>query len=256
MSRRRPFALLVIAASITASIAASCGVTVDQNVRDINPRDVPGGLMATSTTSTTTTTTSTTSTTVLAPPTVEPTSTLPLPPTTKRVILYFVVDDRFVEEFREVPVDGNLQSVVNELAEGPQGPETTVFATTSVQFDDVVSVRLNRGVATVELSDRIAEMSFAERLRLAGQLVLTLTSQSNVGQVQFTVAGQPFEVPQGDGTFSDGSLARESFVDLVTAIEPVVSSTIPLDGPIDGPIDGSATSGGANGTTSTIPTTN
>ncbi len=226
-----PVAVLCIAAFTTA-----CGVPVDESVRSID--SVPFGLMRTSTSTTSTSTTSSTTSTIP----VAPTSAFPsLPSTTapdlanETVQLYFLNGDRFVEERRTVGVDAPLFDIVFELVRGPVNPVVgSAFLTSVVNFGDVIDVTLEGGLATVELGGGFTSLPAGEQRRLIGQLVLTLGSQRGVGQVRFTVSGNPLDVPQGDGTFGSDALSRDSFQSLVDTItdttgDPVVSS--PGDGP-------------------------
>ena len=230
MNQRRPLAVCVTCLCVAVFIAA-CGVPVDPAVRSID--SVPFGLMRTSTSTTSTSTTSSTTSTIP----VVPTQVLPsLPPTTapdpsnETVQLYFVNGDRFVEERRTVAVDAPLFDIVFELVRGPVNPVVgSAFLISVVNFGDVIDVTLEGGLATVELGDGFTSLPAGEQRRLIGQLVLTLGSQRGVGQVRFTVSGNPLDVPQGDGTFGSDALSRDSFQFLVDAItepqgDPVVSS--------------------------------
>jgi spore germination protein GerM len=224
----------------------ACGVTTDDSVREI---DIPAALAATSTTTTTTTRPATTTTTSIAPPSTDaPTtsSTIPVEATMRSVRLYFVANDRFYEERREVFRTAEPRQILEELIRGPLDPLTPFAATTSLAFDDILAVRILRGLAVVQVSPRVGTLDFPEKVRFAGQVVLTLTELPGVGQVQFEVDGDPLDLPEGDGGLPDGPLARESFENLIerdifgpdgstpTGNSSGFPDTIPIDGP--GPV--------------------
>jgi spore germination protein GerM len=228
----------------------ACGVTTDDSVRQI---EIPAALAATSTTTTTTTRLATTTSTSIAPPSTDaPTtsSTIPVEATLRSVLLYFVANERFYEERREVPRSADYRQILEELIRGPLDPLTPFAATTSLAFDDVLAVQVVRGLAVVQVSPRVVTLDFREKVRFGGQVVLTLTELPGVGQVQFEVDGKPLDLPEGDGGLPDGPLARESFENLIERdiFEPDgstptfetgpsagagsgVSDTIPIDGP-------------------------
>ncbi len=231
VSRVRPAVL--VAGAVSVSLLVACGVPVDPSVRGID--SVPFGLMRTSTSTSSTTTTSTTI--PVASTVVETTvvSSTVADPTIEPVPLYFLNGDRFVEERRSVAVDAPLFDIVFELVRGPVNPIVgTTFLTSVVNFGDVLDVRLEAGLATVELGEGFTSLPAGEQRRLIGQLVLTLASQRGVGQVRFTVSGNPLDVPQGDGTFGTDALSRDSFLSLVDAsgdlsspaADPVVSTEL------------------------------
>jgi hypothetical protein len=212
------------------AIVGACGVNVDVSVREINRGAVPEQLLATSTTTTTTTSTTTT-TTSIAPPSTDAVSTTTTVPalTTKTVSLFFLLNDRFVEEFREVPLSAQPRDLGTELARGPLDPNNAVLASTAVNFGDIEDVVVSRGVATVVLAPRVSGLQFKAKILLAGQIVLTMTSLYRVGQVRFELEGEPFEMPQGDATYADGALAWGSFSDLIETQPVVIPTSFELD---------------------------
>ncbi len=235
----------IVAGVVSVAVLGACGVPVDPSVRGID--SVPFGLMRTTTSTTSTTSTSTTSTIPVASTVVE-TTVVPstaVDPSIELLPLYFVNGDRFVEERRAVAVAAPLFDIVFELVRGPVNPVVgTAFLTSVVNFGDVLDVRLEAGLATVELGEGFTSLPAGEQRRLIGQLVLTLASQRGVGQVRFTISGNPLDVPQGDGTFGTDALSRDSFESLVDTItgdaaaatgDPVVSASATTSVPTSAP---------------------
>ncbi len=232
-----------IAAVVAGCLLVACGVPVDPSVRGID--SVPFGLMRTTTSTSTTTTTSTIP---VASTVVETTlvSTTVADPTIERVPLYFLSGDRFVEERRAVAVDAPLFDIIFELVRGPVNPVVgTTFLTSVVNFGDVLDVTLEAGLATVELGEGFTSLPAGEQRRLIGQLVLTLASQRGVGQVRFTVSGNPLDVPQGDGTFGTDALSRDSFLSLVDNSATPTEESTNADPVVSRPFD-------ANSSTTTV----
>jgi spore germination protein GerM len=48
-----------------------------------------------------------------------------------------------------------------------------------------------------------------EQLLALGQLVFTLTDQPGIGGVEFSLEGEPVDVPLADGTTQDGPVSRD-----------------------------------------------
>jgi hypothetical protein len=230
-TRRFSAALLVVALAL-----GGCGLGSDDSFEAIPPDEILFGLDQTTTTTTTTTTTIPTEPTV----TVEPTAPVTLPIQTEPVEVYFVIGlqqlQRQTIQFSS-PVEP-LQ-VLARLEEGPS-PELGVGLRTAVRQNLTVDFDNDRGVATVELRGSVLDRMRPVDQRLAiAQLVLTVGSLRGVGQVRFTIDGEPAEIGiPPDYTLSEPGepLAYDDFAGLLatgTQTDVTTTTTEPPDDPGD-----------------------
>lgn len=116
------------------------------------------------------------------------------------VDLYFVASEALVRVQRLVAGEVTPAAALDLLAAGPGGEAGLVGLRTAIPPEFAPDVQVVRGVALVDLGDvRLASLSPADQRLLIAQLVLTLTSRNGVGQVVFSVAGEPIAVPRGRG---------------------------------------------------------
>jgi spore germination protein GerM len=84
-------------------------------------------------------------------------------------------------------------------------------------LDDVEVVRaaeVARGRATVDLADSFVDLTGTDQRIALAELVYTATGRAGVGQVSFTLEGEPTEVPRGDGSVTSEPLTRSDYPDL------------------------------------------
>jgi hypothetical protein len=77
--------------------------------------------------------------------------------------------------------------------------------------DVIRSVDLARGLATIDLSEAFADLGGADQLVALAEIVYTATARPGVGQVLFTLEGEPIEIPRGDGSLSSDAVTRGDF---------------------------------------------
>lgn len=223
---------LVGALGLLTAAAAACGLPTDDSAVPYNVDDIPPGLSQTTTTSTTTTTTSTTTTTPSTLPGETTTTTQSTTTTTtqafetKPVTVFYALVSR--DELSpldiQTPVELlGLPAVVEWLESPPRGIGDFNLRT-AVPRTLIEDVPFEAPTATVVLNPTILDrMSTAEERRAIAQMVLTFTSNptrdaGNVGDVQFEVDGEPYEVfvPALDGTSDPGqSLVFSDFAELI-----------------------------------------
>jgi hypothetical protein len=199
-----------------ALLLAGCGLSTGNSFEEIPSDEIMFGLDQTTTTTTTTTTTVAIEPTV----TVEPTAPITLPIQTEPVEVYFVIGlqqlQRQTIQFSS-PVEP-LQ-VLARLEDGPS-PELGVGLRTAVRQNLTVDFDNDRGVATVELRGSVLDRMRPVDQRVAiAQLVLTIGSLRGVGQVRFTIDGEPAEIGiPPDYTLSEPGepLAYDDFAGLLT----------------------------------------
>lgn len=192
--RRRLLAGLVTATLVAAM--SGCGVGPQEQARPVDDADVPFGLLDPE---------------VSPPLTTAPTGTL--------VRIHLVAEDDTLVPVERRTADTDLADMVALLVGGPSDEETqlglrSVLASAGDAPDLLGAVELARGVATVDLDEAFAELASDAQLLAIGQIVLTLTDRPGVGQVSFTLAGSPVDVPRGDGTTASGTVTRGDYRDL------------------------------------------
>ncbi len=176
-------------------LLAACGVPTDDTSRPIAPENIPFGLADVTTS---------TSTTIASPDRVPEAGI-----NGQSVRLYFAADNQFVAVDRMLPAPATLERVLEELADGP-GPDDGGLRSV-VGADDIASVELKAGVATVSLTSRFPELPPSEQRLAVAQLVLTLTSRPGVGQVAFSLEDQSVGVPRADGSITLGYVSRDDY---------------------------------------------
>lgn len=106
----------------------------------------------------------------------------------------------------------SLDAVLAELERSPTDAETADGLRSALaDVDAIAGTEVSRGVATVDLSDSFAEISGSEQLVAIAQLVYTATALPGIGQVTFTLEGQPIEVPRGDGSLTSDAVTRGDY---------------------------------------------
>lgn len=189
----------VLAAAAALLALGGCGVPEEDEAVVARDEDVPFGLLAPSTT-----TTSTTSTTV------------PEVPLDRIVDICLVDGDGVVPVERILPRRRTLDEVVEALRRGPTPEEGDDGLTTALPGPEVIGpVSLAGGTATVALGGTFAEVPAPTQMLAIAQLVCTLTGQPGVGQLQFTLDGQPVQAPLPDGSLAGGPVSRDHYAPLI-----------------------------------------
>ena len=187
----RAVAAAVAMALLTALVA--CGVPSDGDPRLIPQRDVPFDLLAAPTTS---------------------------PPTTQFqareiVPIYLVGSGRLALVTREVQPPASLLRIVQALLAGPTAEESGSGLRTAITAQtNVLSIRVQETVATIDLSGGFADIGGREQILALAQLVFTTTARPAVRGVRLSLDGRLVEGPRGDGTLTQDPLRREDFAAL------------------------------------------
>jgi hypothetical protein len=219
----------------------ACGVpTGEDSFSRLGSGEVPFRLAEPSTTTTsTTTTTLPTTTQVEAPATTarQTTTTLAL----ETVDFYFVSRGELQPVPRELPMNFGINQLASGLEAGPPAGTAGIGLETLVGEGLIVSSTEERGVVTVDLAPtEFDEIATSDQRRTIGQIVLTYTGNlRGVGQVTFTLAGEPIRVPRGDGLLSEPG-APLAFDDYAVLLAGRGEGTT-TDGTVDEPDDESPT---------------
>lgn len=253
-SVRSRSSLVVLAAVLAAVVLGAsplivaCGLADDDTLEFIPPDEIPFGLDQTTTTTTTTTTT-------LAPdrpvePTLPTTTTTTLTPVqTAPVEVYFVIG---LEQLQRQTVQFSFPveplQVLAQLEDGPQ-PDVGIGLRTALRPNLTAGYERTEGVATVDLRGSVLNRTSSRDQNLAiAQLVLTVGRLPGVGQVRFTIDGDPVPIPVPPSyTLSDPGepLSYETFAVLLTpgsGSSPVSTTTTTSVPPTNPPTSPPATS--------------
>lgn len=221
----RASALTAVVAALLAGVTA-CGVPDDTGFRPVAADEVQFGLADPTTTTSSTVPATTTSTVAPAPETATTVAQL--------VELYLVSGFTVVPVQRSVPPPVTLEEVARLLVAGPQ-PGDPVGVRTLVSDGLVLDVELRGGVATVDLSAAFLDQQLpsTQQQLMVAQLVYTMTAQPGVGQVLFSIDGQPIAVPRADGSVAEGPISADAYraVPSTTTTVPAPSSVPPAEGP-------------------------
>lgn len=116
------------------------------------------------------------------------------------VDLFFVANEALVRVQRLVAGSVSPSSALELLASGPESEAGLVGLRSAIPGGFSPNVRVIRGVALVDLGEvRFESLSPVDQRLFVAQIVLTLTSRNGVGQVVFSVGGEPIAVPRGRG---------------------------------------------------------
>lgn len=237
---RRRMSLGLLAASLALVVAAACGTSDDGAFQQIDSEELFGLDQATTTsTSTTTTTTTVPESSVPSPTTTAPATSSTIPQ--EAIELYFLVGNRLEPVPGSLSQGASVSRVMALLEDGPP-PEAGVGLRSFVPQGLSSSVRVSGlGFAEVDLAEAPFERIDQRDQRLAiAQIVLTLTRRPGVGQVQFTLDGEPLAVPGEDNvqTGPGQPVSRQDYEALLVDpepedTEPEPGSTEPPDPTVD-----------------------
>ncbi|MBU6201505.1 MAG: GerMN domain-containing protein [Acidobacteria bacterium] len=116
------------------------------------------------------------------------------------VDLFFVANETLVRVQRLVAGSVSPSSALELLASGPVAEAGLAGLRSAIPGGFAPNVRVIRGVALVDLGEvRLESLSPVDQRLFVAQIVLTLTSRNGVGQVVFSVGGDPIAVPRGRG---------------------------------------------------------
>jgi spore germination protein GerM len=187
----------VVAAVAAVLTTAACGVPNDSNPRALPKNDVPFGLLTPTTT----------------PPTL-PGATQP----TEGVTVFLVSSNRLIAVGREVAPPATLFKSLTALLGGPSGQESAAgFRSAINDGTRLLSLRVQQGVATIDVSGTFVGVSGQEQILALAQIVFTATADPSVTSVLFALDDKPVEVPRGDGTLTAAGLTRADFATLAPA---------------------------------------
>ncbi|MFI5937728.1 GerMN domain-containing protein [Actinoplanes sp. NPDC051494] len=129
--------------------------------------------------------------------------------------LYLVRDGRLVRVPRRVPGPLSPRQQLDALLAGPTAEESADGLTSALTTMTVTDLHLAGRRATITIADRADQLVRTDEVLAFGQIVCTLTSQTDVGTVSFVSGGQALGVPRADGSLAEGSLTVADYSGLL-----------------------------------------
>jgi spore germination protein GerM len=186
----RPASLTLVVALVAL---AGCGVPGQQHPTQLDDNDVH----------------------LLAPVT---TTTLPQGTPTRPVELCLISGDHLTRNLTELATPLSVTRTLQALVDAPR---SALPARTRSAINDpnlVIARATTRGVANIDLkADFTTQIPPADQILAIAQIVCTVTSLPGVGQVHFTRAGKPIEIPRADSSLTRLSVSRADYEPLLPA---------------------------------------
>lgn len=178
---------------LAAVLFGGCGIVAEETPRSVDPPPRPFRALAS--------------------------PTPPAPATAGAVAeqLYFVKDNHLVAVTRQVTVPLTVEALIATLQAGPTDAERDAGLSSALLGSDVVTtVRIDSGVAAVELASPMEGTGRSDDVLAYAQLVCTLMARSDIIGVSFTRDGQPTGVPRGDSSLSQDPLTAADYANLLS----------------------------------------
>ncbi len=130
------------------------------------------------------------------------------------VSLCFIEGERLTVVEHELEAPASTIDVLRALAE-PSALGESALRTAVGPPLIALGVRVNAGVAQVDLDPGVATLGGANQLLAIAQIVCTVTARPGIGQVAFTIAASPVDVPRGDGSLTANPVSRDDYASLL-----------------------------------------
>ena len=173
-------------------VATGCGLSVEDEPRELAADDVPGDLLTPRSTTTTSTTT---------------------PAVTRTIAIHLVDSDgRLASVDRQLPDPVTVVDLIRSLLEGATDQESerglrSVIASTT----ELLSSQRRDRTVVLNFSADFAIPQGEGGITSIAQVVFTATELDGISGVTFELDGVPTEVPRGDGTLTSDPLFRSDF---------------------------------------------
>jgi len=175
----------------TIGVLAGCGVSAQTSAEPATQDAVPFGLLDADRT-----------------PVADP---RPAGTVTAAVYLYSEADERLhsVEHRLDSSDLGTVLTVLEEelSATDRHAGLTSVLS----EAESISDVEVSGGVATLDLHEKFTDLDGSDQLIALAQIVYTATARPGVGQVAFTLDGEPIEIPTGDGALTSSAVTAEDY---------------------------------------------
>lgn len=178
-----------VAVVLLCATVAGCGPDAQSEPRRIDPSTVPFGLLDRRTDGA-------------------------RPSGDRTLILYFVGADRLVAVEHLEGGDPDGSTVLRRLLDGPTEREVqmglgTALPSAAARFEGVED-----RIARVGLAEDFHDGTIPDQATALAQIVFTLTGVPGIDRVSFVVDGRGAAVPRGDGSLTNGPVARGDYTSL------------------------------------------
>lgn len=191
-----PSRAIAIAITTTIALLAGCGVPDDPAPRRLDARSVPFGLLE-------------------AAPASSSTTTIPTAATVPVDVFFLGPDGRLRPVVRYVSEPVTVSKVLATLLGGVTEEEAGAGLRSAINPQTrPLTVRVEEGVARVDLNEAFAQAPIQEEIASLAQVVFTATGLPGVFGVRFTLGGAPVEVPKPDNSLAAGPVGRDEFAPL------------------------------------------
>ena len=126
--------------------------------------------------------------------------------------VFFAKSGRLVSVPRRLAASAPPDVLLGILRRGPTKGEVAAGMRSALLGQTLARVvSVTGGTATVDLRSAFSTLPSSDQFLALAQLVFTLTGRPGIGQVRFTLAGQPTEVPLSDGSLVRRRVSRDDF---------------------------------------------
>jgi spore germination protein GerM len=171
-------------------LTSACGVPEEGRFVPLDPSEIPGVLVATTSTSTSST----------LPSEPENTTTTVTEILYDNVEIYLVSANRVVRSERLIVSPATPTQVLDTLLAGLESGTESTGLRSALPRGLAATIEVRRGVARIAAtSPFLSELEPLDQRLAIAQIVLTITRRPGIGQVVFNVDGQDIQVPRGGG---------------------------------------------------------
>ena len=126
--------------------------------------------------------------------------------------VFFAKSGRLVSVARRLAPSTSPQVLLNMLLEGPTTGDVETGLRSALLGQNLARViSVVAGTATVDLRTAFSSLPSADQSLALAQLVFTLTGRPGIGQVRFTLEGQPTDVPLSNGSLVRRRVSRDDY---------------------------------------------
>lgn len=119
---------------------------------------------------------------------------------------------------RRLDADASTTAIVRSLTQDVADDEAARGLRSALSSDvKIRSASLHRGTAIVDFATA-PDLVGQDRILAIAQIVCTLAHQPGIGQISFTVDGEPVQVPIGDGSLTSDPVSVDDYT--VLAVSP------------------------------------
>ncbi len=175
-------------------VISGCGVPNSSEVIEISQSDLPIELKVQATTTTTSTTT------VPESSSAKETGSTLAEVLSEPVELYFISANRVLATTQSIVSPATTSQVLAALIAGPPSGQDGSGLRSALPQNIDATITVTKGVAAIDTTAQfLGELSPIDQRLAIAQLVLTFTRRPGVGQIIFSVDGEPVAVPRGRG---------------------------------------------------------